>query len=302
MKVLRKDPEPSLLRVGFCTMPELAIVLGYRCNFKCKHCMVGEKKGSQLSQYEKKHIVASAKKYKTKHILFIGGEPTLYIREMNDIISRLKDTDIKFRITTNGHFAWSKRNALKVLSSVDRISGINLSYDRLHAKFLPDQNIKNLFDACEELKINFSVIMAMMSPMDLVMLKKLREIGHFTVMPQKLLPIGSAKLNNIGYKYPSFDESVLAKSCPNKSVIIYMCGQGFTSCCSSLALCAKPGRVIHKTVIKHMQSEFYKLISKSSFRSIMKKLSVSDLKMSPEDSAPCILCEHIFRRRYGAEL
>ncbi len=264
--------------------------------------MVGGKKKSQLSQNEKKLIIYSVKKHKTKHVLFIGGEPTLYIREMNDIILRLSNMDIKFRMTTNGHFARSKSEALEVLSSINRLSGVNLSYDRLHAKFLPEQNIKNLFAACEELKINFSIIMAMMSPMDLVLLKKLNKIGRFTIMPQKLLPIGSAKLNNIGYKYPSFDEGVLKKLCPNRRVIIYMCGQGFTSCCSSLALCARPGRVIHHTVGHHLNSEFYKLISKYTFRKMMRELGVSGLKMLPEDSAPCVLCEHVFRARYGESL
>jgi len=54
----------------------LAITLGYRCNFNCAHCIVGEKREAGLSETEKNLVVASVIKHGLKHILFIGGEPT----------------------------------------------------------------------------------------------------------------------------------------------------------------------------------------------------------------------------------
>lgn len=283
-------------------MKELAVILGFRCNFKCAHCMVSGKNTDHLAPSEKDTVIAAAKKWGTRRILFIGGEPTLYIKDMNDIVSGLEGSKINYRMTTNGHFATSKENAVKVLSSIKGLCGLNLSYDKLHQKFLPEGNVANLFAACRELKKNFAVIMSIMSPLDLLMVKKLRAIGKFTILPQKLLPLGSAKANDIGYKYPSFDEGALRKKCPNQRGFTYMCGRGFTTCCSAMTLHARPGRVVHDTPEEHLKSEFHRLVSGFTFGEIAEKFKLSGLKFSPEHSAPCVMCEYLFRSKYGDEL
>jgi hypothetical protein len=255
-----------------------------------------------LSAAEKNLVTDSVLKHGIKQILFIGGEPTLYIPDMQDIISRLDGADIEFRMTTNGHFAKSKDAASKVLSSIPRLAAVNLSCDRQHEKFLPEANIQNLFSACRELGIVFRVVLALSSPLDLVLLKKLREVGRFPIMPQKMLPMGAAKKNNLGYKHPSFDKRVLSRVCPNRKVLVYMCGQGFTVCCSSLAFNSKSGRVVHPTLVQHLSSDFYKLITKHTLGRVAEKLGVSDMKMLPEYSSPCVLCEQLFANKYGQGL
>jgi len=205
-------------------------------------------------------------------------------------------------MTTNGHFAESKEAAIKVLSSIPELSVVNLSCDRQHEKFLPEANIAHLFAACRELGIVFRVVLALSSPMDLVLLKKLKAIGKFPVMPQKMLPMGAAKKNSLGYKHPSFDEGVLSKACPNRDVLIYMCGQGFTVCCASMAFYSKSERIVHATIEEHLRSEFYSLIARHTLGEIVQKLGLSGIKMLPEDSSPCVLCEKIFRKKYGEGL
>jgi len=213
-------------------METLVITLGYKCNFRCEHCIVGKKTEIGLTEREKELIAESVCRYGTKHVLFVGGEPTLYVEDMNDIISRFEAVKPELRMTTNGHFAQTREKAMAVLESIPKLSGVNLSYDSLHAKFLPEKNIENLYSACKEKGLDFAVLMALRSPMDLVMLKGLRKIGGFKVWIQKLLPAGSARDNGLGYKYPSFNEQVLAACCPTRKKVIYMCGQGFTICCS----------------------------------------------------------------------
>jgi molybdenum cofactor biosynthesis enzyme MoaA len=65
---------------------ELAIEVGDRCNFKCDHCGVGEIKNLTLSSGEIELLIHSIEQYKFKEILFVGGETTLYIREINRIL------------------------------------------------------------------------------------------------------------------------------------------------------------------------------------------------------------------------
>lgn len=287
---------------GFFMISELTIILGFRCNFKCEHCMVAGQTGTELSPGEKAAIIAAIKKHRIRRVLFVGGEPTLYIKDINDIVSRLDGLKINFRITTNGHFASSRQRALAVISSIKNLSGLNLSYDRLHQKFLPEANVGRLYKACREMKKDFAVIISLLSPLDLLMVKKLRQIGRFAILPQKLLPLGAAKANNIGYQYPSFDKGILKKRCPNQRGFTYLCGRGFTTCCSAMALAAKPGRAIHDTIGRHRSSEFHKLVSGSTFGEIADKFGLSGLRMLPEHSAPCVMCEYLFRSKYGKNL
>lgn len=279
----------------------LGIILGYRCNFKCEHCITGDKSGQGLTGGEKSLIAEAAKKYGIRHVLFIGGEPTLYIEDMNDIVGRFGEPAPRIRMTTNGHFARNRAEAVRTLSSISKLSGINLSYDSLHAKFLPEANIEILYSACKELGMDFDVLMSLRSPMDLVLLNKLRKAGRFPVLLQKMLPVGAAKTNDLGFKYPSFDEGVLSAFCPNRKKIVYFCGQGFSACCGALSFESASSRFVSPTVQEHRAGEFYKLIAANNFSEIIKKLGLTGLKMLPEHSTPCVLCEYIFRSKYGAE-
>ncbi len=240
-------------------------------------------------------------KYKVRSLLFIGGEPTLYIPDINSIVSKL-ETSPKIWITTNGYFAKSRSAALSILSSIPRLSGVNLSYDSFHAKFMTMEKVKVLYSACKEKGLDFLVLSALRSPMDLLFIKKFRGVGKLRIKIQKLLPYGNAKRNNICFQYPSFDKSVLSQFCPNKNKIIYLCGEGFTSCCSSLVFDHKSRRFLKPTLKGYLNSAFYKLVAKKSFGEIREIFKLDDLDFSPEHSSPCAMCTFLFKKRYGTRL
>lgn len=280
---------------------ELVVTLGYRCNFSCAHCCVSDKKEIRLSQRELLSVPRTINKYNIKRLLFIGGEPTLYVADMNFILSRLKNMP-EVRLTTNGHFAKSRSAALSVLSSIQRLSGVNLSYDSFHAKFMPLEKVKTLYSACKEKGLDLMVLSALRSPMDLMFIKKFQEVGKIQVKLQKLLPYGNAKKNNMSFQYPSFNRRVLSRFCPNRDKIIYLCGQGFTSCCSSLVFDGESKRFFAPTLEGYLNSEFYRLISKKSFGDIQRRFRLNNLSFSPEHSAPCVMCTYLFKSKFGAKL
>ena len=240
-------------------------------------------------------------KYGIKHLLFIGGEPTLYIADINLILSKL-NIEPEVRITTNGYFAKNRQASLSVLSSIQRLSGVNLSYDSFHAKFMPLAKVRNLYSACKEKGLDLMVLSALRSPMDLVFLKRFQEVGKIQVKLQKLLPYGNAKKNNMCFQYPSFNKRVLSRFCPNKDKIVYLCGQGFTSCCSSLVFDCESKRFFRPNLKGYLKSEFYKLISKNSFGDMQRRFKLNNLPFSPEHSAPCVMCTYLFKNKYGAKL
>jgi len=277
------------------TLKELGINLGYKCNFRCAHCSVVEDPRTKLSQKEVDLLVRIQKRYKFKSLLFVGGEPTLYIDIANSLLRKagnLSETSV--RITTNGHFADSRDNAVKTLSEFVKLDKVQLSYDKFHAKFLPFGNIKNLYEACKALGKKFSVAMAIETPMDILLVEKIKEAGRFNIAIQKVLPSGRAKTNHIQHPFPSLDKKVLSKGCPNRGKIMYFCGRGFSACCSSLVFNSREKSMVHPSIKEHLASGFYKTAVLSTFGRFARELGVGAGDLKPEHSAPCNLCEYLF--------
>lgn len=275
----------------------IGIISGYRCNFSCEHCCFPSDSAVDLTPAEESVIIENIREYNIRSLLFLGGEPSLYISRTNSFLKRLGDLKrYTVRITTNGHFAKSVDSAVGVLSSFLKINHVQLSYDKFHGKFLPYSAVGNMFKACRSLKLGFGVIAAVDSPLDLVLLNKLKSVGNFSVGVQKVLPVGGAGNNGISYKYPFFDRHVLSRRCPNRKVITYLPGKGFSICCSTLALGKKWRIACHPTLKDHFSSWFYNCMAKLSFREIMRVAGLGAMEVAAEQSSPCVLCGAIFAR------
>lgn len=117
---------------------ELNVFLGDLCNMDCSHCYTSsspKSKKYKISEHEIAEIcefVISNPTYKLIH--FIGGEPTLFLEQINSIISRLPNTD--FAITTNG---WFSNSNITLLDNLN-ISRINISFDKFHKSKLTSVN------------------------------------------------------------------------------------------------------------------------------------------------------------------
>jgi MoaA/NifB/PqqE/SkfB family radical SAM enzyme len=284
-------------------MFNLGVIPGYRCNFKCAHCSAAGKPWKKLGNGEIANIVEAVIDYNIKSLYFAGGEPTLYIRDINDLLKKIPGSEkISIRITTNGHFAVSQASADKVLRALPNLKHVLLSYDRFHAKFLPLRNVGNLYRACRTRNIPFGVMFAAGSPADMLLVGRLLELGHFKVSVQKVLPSGRAKKTKTSFVYPGFDAGVLKRFCPNRYKITYMCGQGFSSCCSVLVHNTNSSRFFHPKLRQHLESEFYAITSKLSFGKMIKKFGISTAGLGAEHSSPCVLCEYIFRKAYGDKI
>ncbi|MDP2866116.1 MAG: radical SAM protein [Elusimicrobiota bacterium] len=284
-------------------LKKLGISIGTRCNFLCSHCMFSGKSWAvDLQPEEIKVLQAEIQKYAPRELLFTGGEPTLYIDTINKLISAHPSPHAtKISVTTNGHFADTLSSAKKVLKSFSFINRLQLSYDKFHGKFLPMRKVGLLYEACRGMGLRFGVLMAIQSPLDIVSLKELRQIGEFDIILQKILPQGKAKNNRVDYKYPEFDKSVLGKRCPNLGRIIYAPGKGFSVCCCSLVLSQLKTKVAHVTIEKHFGSEFYKAISSFTFGEMVGPLDLSNVNFDPKLSSECSMCEYVFRK-YPADV
>jgi len=121
----------------------LGITVGTKCNFRCRHCLVDENLGSKkISRSEIKLLISEINKHTPRTLVFTGGEPTLYVNEINAILSALDATqEIKVRIITNGYFALNSVATVKVLKSFKLLNGVSMSYDRFHSEFIPEAHV-----------------------------------------------------------------------------------------------------------------------------------------------------------------
>jgi len=226
----------------------------------------------------------------------MGGETTLYTEDINEILSASRDlSGSTIKITTNGHFARTVASAVNVLKSFVKLDCVQLSYDRFHAEFLPFKNVENLYLASKELGLRFCVINTIDSPLELVGLKKFWPIGNFKVLVNKAIPAGEAARNGIEYVYPSFDSSVLKRYCPGREKLLYVCGRGFSACCSKLIFDTDLP-LAHTSIYRHKRSRIYRLISKFTLGQLLKKSGLPADQLPPRFSAECVLCEYLFTK------
>lgn len=275
------------------------MLVGYKCNFRCSHCLISDKKQQELSEPEIRSLrgLLAAKKFES--VLFIGGEPTLYIDTINRVLEGyLPGPETVIAITTNGHFANTEASAVETLKSIHGLNFVQVSYDNYHKRFVKISNIQNLYSASKKLGMGFAVLVAILSPLDLVLLQELKAAGitgsHVRV--QGVHAIGAAAANQLEYSYPSFNPDVLKKKCPKDGTVVYICGEGFTVCCSHLAFERENADFVHPTIEQHAASRFYRLISRFSFAELMAKAGVGADELEPRHSYPCALCGHVFSR------
>lgn len=242
-------------------------------------------------------MVSAISKYGIRKVHFVGGEPTLYLDDIRDIIARVgTGNNLKVVVTTNGSFASSEEVAVSMLSSIPRLYKVQLSFDKFHAKFLPVCKAKNLYCACRKMGLEFGMLSAIQSPTDMIHLRAVTGFGRFPISVQKVLPQGNAVKTGSAYScYMTFEKKVLNRRCPDRKNLIYICGKGFTACCSSLILNTGLKGLFHKTPAGLFHSKFYKLIWKHNFRELAELAGINARELKPEHSSPCNLCEHIFK-------
>ncbi len=273
----------------------LGVIPGFACNIKCKHCCTAYMDpGHKLTPGEISILSRTINKYHISELAFVGGEPTLYVKEINAVLGSLKKLSrTRVLLTTNGKFAVTETAALKMLDSFKKLSKVHMSYDKFHGAFIKHRSIKNLYQACLARGIDFDVLFAVQDPTDLHLVQTLRALGNFKIGVQSILPMGLAKKNALGYDYLSFDKRVLSKCCPNKGRLMYVSGKGFATCCSSLMFNGSNIKLCYSTPEGLLASNFYKLASSVPFKRWPGILNIPEPSRTPAQSAECSLCESL---------
>lgn len=94
----------------------VVIILGYNCNLNCRYCFQKNNDDNPIDlrcQYKKEllhHLMSKINTASSASLAFSGGEPTIYLDEIEYIVQKLhklitkKSKDFKFGLITNGVF------------------------------------------------------------------------------------------------------------------------------------------------------------------------------------------------------
>lgn len=277
-------------------LPRLGIVVGTRCMFDCRHCLIKkEERCRDLSDREKRLLHKVVATYAPRTLTFTGGESTLYVDDINYISSGHPCPEkLNLGIVTNGNFAVTAGDAKRVLGSVRFLREVQVSYDKFHAEFLPYEKLENIYRACVEMGLGFRIIVTMQSPLDLSVVAKINGLGPVKTGIQPVCNIGEAGKNGLAFEHAVFDDKILRKSCPNRTQLVYQCGKGFSVCCSNLIYNEVYPDCLHGSPMEHFESNFYKTIRKNTFGRLVRELGVDRSRLLPEHSSACELCEYLF--------
>lgn len=272
------------------------VAFSLRCNLCCAHCCnaSGPQHQSVSSFDEIEKIATIIESVHPVNILFAGGESTLFIREINHLLSFLNVVP-NIILTTNGWFAESMESIEQTLDVISRINTIQLSFDRFHGKRIGDPEPSLLKKYCSKKDIRFVCISCINSVEDTLFAAEVEKYYDVSVGIQKIDASGRAKSTNVEFKYPYFDSSVLDTRCPNSNTLSFIHGKGLTVCCgnsaSNLELLD-----IYSNDYKALQNlKLYKEVTERTMRERLSDINIDANLLSERMSSSCNLCEFILR-------
>lgn len=275
----------------------IAYFLGRGCNLACRHCCVMG--GPDL--FQEKHqnqnsleiFFKEVKRHNLETVLFTGGEPTLYLVQMQNVIEGCRKISIKqFGMITNGHFLIHSDGS-DILDRLPAITFIHISCGRLYGDIIGVCEIKEFSQRCQERHVRLSLKIPILMPEDILLYDDYLKLD-LPIAFNKVMASGRAQENQMYFSVNRFDESLLDQKCRQESITYYP-ETGFSVCCGNLYK-VKRHQAIHATIEEHLSSPFYRRISEKTFGQFAKEVGVESKELTAFHSHPCHLCEHLFNQ------
>lgn len=143
---------------------EISFSYTLKCNALCDHCCIASspQKKQKLKVEDVKKYLRASKKYGVKYAAFTGGEVTLYVEELLDILSYSKKLGIMNILVTNAHWARGIQDANCFVGLLKErgVVEIQISTDMFHLKYIPFNNVIYAIEASRRNQIKPIVMLA----------------------------------------------------------------------------------------------------------------------------------------------
>lgn len=205
-----------------------------RCNFCCHTpAVVGD--GRFTPDEVARTIIEFAAQKTVIRFAFSGGDPFLFIDEIIYAMGVARDADVKqpFHVVTSGYWASSPSDTTILLDRLKQLGmdALDVSYDVEHSRFVPKENILNIANACDNLRIKLDIFGNFWHTSERLedMLPPMPGVQFHSAL---VMPIGAARQHFNGVRYEIADS--MKYSCGRArlyDIAIYPDGSAYP-CCS----------------------------------------------------------------------
>jgi MoaA/NifB/PqqE/SkfB family radical SAM enzyme len=206
------------------------------CNAECAHCITisGPKAREHLSIDVIKRCLKEAAELGIKGYQFSGGEPTLFLDKLLDLLEFGKALGMEAGITTNASFARNPERAYQVMRQLADagLTAVRVSTDKFHDPFIPFERVLMAIEAGLACKLETSV--------EVILVRKDTNLGEVFKALQKypakiltgtLVPQGRAKSLPMGLFLTYSYHQIKQFCCPQAStVFVDSDGQTYFCC------------------------------------------------------------------------
>jgi hypothetical protein len=135
---------------------ELGIMYAHTCNIACRHCGIlsGPRNHARmpLDLAERYIREAAALDERPSTLVFTGGEPFVFLKELEHLLGLCNRMGLSTRVVTNGFWARNEMRARRILHRL-RLAGldaINFSADKFHLEFLDPAILRRAIAIAQE--------------------------------------------------------------------------------------------------------------------------------------------------------
>jgi len=140
---------------------QTALVITYRCNATCGHCVTscGPHRTEALAKHDIIRLMNDAADIKDGEPLrfsITGGEPFLDFDLLRDVVAHAGRLRAWISVTTNGYWARSDDAAASKLAALHDagLCGVAVSVSRFHQEFVPVSRVRRVLDVAARLGLS----------------------------------------------------------------------------------------------------------------------------------------------------
>lgn len=273
------------------------------CDMWCDHCILQNYQRITMPKNIAESITHQACLYKIKSVTFTGGEPMIFLKDIEDIMFRYKN-NVSFDIITNALWAKNseKKDIVKTLEKLKMcgLSHISLSTDEFHQKFVPIETIKLVAILALEHGLQVTVMYTMTKSSSIENFRELERIGAI-IRKNQLVPIHPMLIT----KAPKLRIGDLIQPCSVVGQILVMPNGDVFACCGGRVMYVEKDSVLYRgNVYKEKMSRILKEIEDDWLLEVLhlwgpaKLLSLigdPDSLRSNSYYCTCDICYHILK-------
>ena len=152
-------------KVGVCyehaERQKIYMIYTFRCNAACDHCLVqsNPQRREKLTPETAIEILETGARYGKRFLDLSGGEATLYLSELLDVIRAAKDLGYYICLNSNAYWARTPERAVRTLEKL-KAAGLDAlfpSASAYHIEYIPSLCVRNAREACRDLGIVYEL-------------------------------------------------------------------------------------------------------------------------------------------------